>query len=284
MKRIKLFFGMLFMLLLFSAPMSVSADMGPKPIVSIEFIGLEEEEYYVTLLSEKRYSHLHSTESSDYEDEKELAVFEKFLQYEDIDGYYFLKYMEDCSETDVFGWDYMPPNKFKILIYLPQYDRFIASEEIYETYAFDSYYTVRVSGADATVLKAEQSYDYLKEIFCLLIRIIMTIAVESCIALLFYSSSKRAMSVIFTFNVITQIILNVLLNIIDYKSGGFAFLVFYVQMEFIVFMIEAVAFRMLLGRRNPETGKRNHPFIYAALANFISFQVGYFGSFLSEIL
>ena len=53
MKRsINIVFAVILFLLLVPS-LSVFADTGPKPSVVIEFVGLEKEEYYVTLLSEE---------------------------------------------------------------------------------------------------------------------------------------------------------------------------------------------------------------------------------------
>lgn len=48
MKKIGNLIFHIFILLLLFPPMSASADMGSKPSVVVEFVGLEEEEYYVT--------------------------------------------------------------------------------------------------------------------------------------------------------------------------------------------------------------------------------------------
>ena len=49
-------------------------------------------------------------------------------------------------------------------------------------------------------------------------------------------------------NIITQIILNVLPNVINYNSGPFAFTFFYVLFELIVFALEAVLYCTILKR------------------------------------
>ena len=48
----------------------------------------------------------------------------------DEDGYYFLQFFEDCTETSKFTWGYYPPTKFKILIYFPEHDSFVVSNEV----------------------------------------------------------------------------------------------------------------------------------------------------------
>lgn len=128
-------------------PMSVSADMGPKPSVVVDFIGLEDEVYYVTLLSEDTSTGPWSLGNEYYEYMGDEAAFEKFCEYEDVDGYYFPEYY-------------------------------------------------------------------------------------------------------------------------------FAFIFHYVWMECVVFIIEAVIFDKVIGRVNKATNKKYHPYLYALVANIVSFMVG----------
>lgn len=274
MRKLKYLVYVVLLFIMVSTPMSVSADIGPKPSVEIEFIGLEEEEYYVTLLSETDSTGPWSEGNSYYEYMGDEAVFNKFSEYEDADGYYFLSYMEDCSEDDVFEWNYYPPQKFKVLIYLPEKDSFIATGQIYERYAFDSYFTVYVSDVEASKIEAEESYDFSMEIVSLIARVILTIATELLIALLFCYRDKKSLTAIALANVVTQVILNILLNVINYNSGQYAFVFHYVWMEIFVFIIEAFIYDKAIGRENKATGKKYHPWAYAAVANLISIIVG----------
>ncbi len=274
MKRVKQLLYILVMLIMVSRPMSVSADIGPKPSVKIEFIGLEEEEYYVTLLSENDSTGPWSHGNEYYEYMGDEAVFHKFSEYEDADGYYFLSYMEECSDDDVFEWNYYPPQKFKVLIYLPEKDSFIATEQIYERYAFDSYFTVHVSEIEALPIEVEETYDFSMEIVSLIARVILTIGAEILIALLFWYRDKKSLIIIALANVVTQVGLNVLLNVINYNSGQYAFVFHYVWMEIVVFIIEALIYNKLIGCKNKATGRKYHPWAYAAVANIVSIIIG----------
>jgi len=70
------------------------------------------------------------------------------------------------------------------------------------------------------------------------------------------------------------VILNVLLNIINYRSGQMAFVFHYVWMELVVFAIEAVTYVKLLDRTDGESEMAKHPIAYAVLANAISLAAG----------
>lgn len=268
-------------LLISALSVTVLADSGPKPSVVVNFKGLEQENYYATLLSDKDSTGPWSKSvryETYYGDE---AIWEKFDIYSDVDGFYFLGCFLDCSDTDNFKWTYYPPSTFKILIYFPEYDRFIVSAGTYERYAFDSYYTVDATKLDIqSVIAAdeeisvERTYDFTWEILSLLCRLLATIAIELGIAWLFGFRMKKQIFVIGLTNVVTQTILNVLLNVINYNQGQFAFILNYMWMELVVFGIEGFIYWKLLGRYEERPERRIHPWLYALTANISSFTVG----------
>jgi len=259
---------------------TASADIGPKPSVVVEFKGFENESYYVTLLSEQESTGPYSSRNEYQEYYGSREIWEKFKSYSDADGYYFLGYLSDCSDDDVFKWTYYPPSRFKILIYFPEYDRFVVSSESYERYAFDSYYTVDASKLDINSvspsgegLRVRRSYDFKWEAISLLCRIVATIAIELIVAVLFGLKVKRQIRVIALTNIATQTLLNVLLNLINYKYGHAAFIFNFVWMELAVFVIEGFVYSRLLNRKDHfVSGGR--AWGYAFTANLVSFGVG----------
>ena len=266
------------MILIISLPVTAKADIGPKPSVRITFTGIEGETYYGTLLSEKR-STGPATAWNGYEDyrdwkpENEKPIWEKFISYEDTDGYYFLQEWWDCSETNQLNWTYYPPNPFKILLYFPETDSFYVSD-IYERYAFDSYFTVDLSAYATTPITARQSYDYTWELISLGARIVLTIVLELAIALVFGYREKKALSFLAIINVITQVTLNVALNIINYKSGSMGFTFAFICMEILVFAIEAISYKALLHRFSEKEKVEHRGVTYALVANTASFAIG----------
>lgn len=258
-------------------PTTVYADMGPKPSVVISFTGLENENYYVTLISQDESTGPYSHGNPYYDWMGEEWIFHKFCDHKLSNGYYFLSYMEDCSEDDTFEWIYYPPNEFKILLYFPEHDTFLETEGEYERYAFDSYYTVNVTPSENLAESAttvQKSYDFTGEIISLILRILCTIAVEILIALLFLYREKKSLLTITAINVVTQVILNILLNIFYYQSGPWAFTFHYIWMEIVVFGIEAYLYSKLLPRINVKTEKKHHPCWYAFVANLVSLVLG----------
>lgn len=266
------------LILVLNLPITAKADIGPKPSVRITFTGIEGETYYGTLLSERR-STGPATAWDGYENypswkpENEKPIWEKFIAYEDADGYYFLQEWWDCSESNQLNWTYYPPNPFKILLYFPETDTFYVSD-IYERYAFDSYFTVDLSEYATSPITARQSYDYTWEVISLVARIVLTIALELAIALFFGYREKKALAFLAIVNVITQVTLNVALNIINYTSGSMGFTFAFVCMEIVVFAIEAIAYKSLLQRFSTAEQEKRRGVSYALVANTASFAIG----------
>ncbi|MCT4631324.1 MAG: hypothetical protein N4A76_01140 [Firmicutes bacterium] len=256
-------------------------DIGPKPSVVVDFSGIDIGEYYVTLLSDVPDLGPHYVASTrpdenrfDEEDEG-YYIWKKFVDYKDTDDYYFLQYMNECSDSNQFSWTYYPPEKFKILIYLPESDLFIVSDDILERYAFDSYFTAKVSLGEEMSMDISKSYSFSTEIFSLMVRIILTVLIELFIALLFGLKRKNIFRFIVVVNIITQTLLNIILNLVNYKYGGVAFVLNYVWLEGLVIGIEATAYGYYINNKHSDLGIRRFvPLTYAILANVISFLVG----------
>lgn len=270
-----------FCLLLFLAlPGVASADMGPKPSVCITFTGGTGEHYYGTLLSQTSSTGPSSAWDGktaycphDADAEAQYAIWQKFVAYEDADGFYFLQEWWDCSVDAPLHWDYYPPSTFKILLYAPEQDLFYVSP-VYKSYAFDSYYTVALPTGESSTLTAEPCYDYTWEIVSLLVRILLTILLELAVALAFGYREKRVLQFLAVVNVATQVLLNIALNVINYQQGPMAFVLFYVLLELLVFTVEAFLYAELLPRCSEQRQTTGKAVGYALLANVGSFAVG----------
>lgn len=282
----KVFAFIMCLMLVMAMTIPASADIGPKPSVQIEFTGMEGQTYYGTLLSMYESTGPASVwdgnpEHADYQPGEEgYDIWLKFVEYQDADGYYFLQWWWDCSETNQLNWTYYPPTPFKILLYFPETDTFYVSP-VYERYAFDSYFTVDMSDLDADPMVANKSYDYTWEIISLAARIILTIALELAIALLFGYREKKILGFLAIVNAVTQVGLNVALNIINYNSGSMIFTFNYVLLEILVFAIEAIAYAVLLKKLSGKEQKPVKAVGYALVANAASFG---FGLWLAHVI
>lgn len=273
-------------ILLFGAtPTKVSADSGPKPSVQIAFEGVGDEVCYATLLSKTPSTGPHSVWDGDpnniQDSGLEYSVWSAFVNYKDSDGFYFLQVIWRVNGGKALSWNYYPPKTFKVLMYYPQSKTFVVSD-IYEKYAFDSYFTVSLNGIDiesvkgegATVsqkLKVTKSYQWGLEVVSLVARILITIAIEIAIAFLFGLKKRKQLLLLMGVNTITQILLNVFLNVVNYRSGPSTFITNYILIELAIIAIEAVLYCFLL-KRISEVKKSNWFYVvYAISANLISF-------------
>lgn len=264
---------------LLSPAAAVSADIGPKPSIQITFTGMEGEEYYGTLLSLQDSTGPATAwdgrEGNARYNEGEYEIWKAFVEYKDADGFYFLQEWWRCSDDHELKWLYRPPSTYKILLYFPARDAFYVSP-VYTQYAFDSYYTVDLSGlALSPVLAAEKAYDYTWEMISLAVRILLTILLELALALLFGYREKRQILFLAAVNVLTQITLNVWLNYVNYTSGNMMFGFAYILGELVVLIMEAVLYCTLIGRFSKTPQRRGKAVCYAVVANVVSFFAGY---------
>lgn len=284
MKNCRKILYFLIFTLLFSAmlPMTVSADMGPKPSVRVTFKNLGDELCYGTLLSEESSIGPNSVWDGNEEHiysfyDLDLDIWRAFVEYEDEDGYYFLQSGWKVSETKEIAWTYYPPQRFKILLYYPETGKFAVSG-VCERYAFDSYYTVDLEGADDSggelSLNAYRSYQRQEEALSFAARVLLTIAIEMGVALLFGFRGKKALGFLAAVNAATQIILNVLLNVIDFRSGPAAFAAGYILLELAVFAIEALLYSVWLKKLDDRAKPARFYVVYALAANAASFGAG----------
>ena len=279
----------LFALFFALIPISASADTGPKASVNITFENTEQmgDGFYVTLLANEEgrgpwYMAEGTYPSFDYGIDED--IFDKFKTFAEDDEFYLWPYIEECHDTFVFG--YYPPTTFKILVYSPKDDKFAISN-IYERYAFHSYYTVSLEGfseisvsthgeiTEEKLLTAAESYDRTNEIRGLIARLIITLGIELILAYIFGYKGALSISVIFIANAITQILLNLYLNYdiylhgnsFTYRLGGYVFI------ELLILIAEGTLYAFTVAKLSEDPSKKK-AFIYAAVANILSFIIG----------
>lgn len=262
---------LLTLILILSFSVEAFADIGPKPSVTVNFSKANGRKYFVTLLSEKsQYGPWSSERDWVYDNltDDEKLISDMLSEYLDTDGFYYIGNVEECTETNEYKWTYYPPDPFKILVYFPESDSFLTSP-IYTRYAFDSYYDM-----DLETSSINKSYDYLPEIFSLSARIVLTIFIELLIALVFGYREKRLFIFITAVNCATQILLNIALNVINYKIGSMAFVFFYIVLEIAVFAIEAVIYSLSFKKFSEKEQPKGKTIFYALAANGVSFALG----------
>lgn len=261
------------------------ADVGPKPSVRVDFTGGPGKLCYATLLSKEEstgpahvYGHGWDTKNMrqdgrDVEgDPGAEQIWNAFQNYEDSDGFYFLQEWWTCGEGKQLAWTYLPPDTFKLLLYYPETGEYRVSP-VCERIVFHSLYTADLNGEGE--LKLVPQYPVGQELAALLVRMALTIALELLVAFLFFGyrelSQVKLLAVV---NVITQLLLNVAITLIDQLSGAYAFLLGYFLLEVLVFAVEAFAYIRLMPKYSSAKAKRGHPVLYALCANLASFAFG----------
>lgn len=264
---------------------TAQADTGPKPSVRVNFTHMDDQLCYATLLSQAPSTGPHSVWDGDpahiFAPDIPSDIFHAFASYEDPDGFYFLQVAWQIQQSKGFAWTYYPPSPFKILLYYPETGQFVSSG-IYERYAFDSYYTVDMDGVNihevsqqSPVLTAQRTYQYRQELLSLAARILITILVEMGIALLFGFRDRKALLWLAGINIVTQVLLNLLLNLVHYHSGALMFVFYYLLFECIVFLLEACFYALCMNRLTDQSHRTGFYILYALVANAASFGAGF---------
>lgn len=300
-----------------------SADTGPKPSVRVTFENMGDELCYGTLLS-KTPSTGPAGAWDGTEDGKPIfnganeTVWRAFTEFKDEDGFYFLQWFRRADENKALNWTYYPPQTFKILLYYP--DRATKSgaadnsagastrdsettaasgafcvSDVLKRYAFHSYYFVDMRNVQSetigTIAKisATQGYDYSAEILGFFVRFIITLGVETLLALAFGLRTKRAFLTVLAANGATQVALNILLNVQLHFNNVYGVFPLYFFAELFVFVAEAALYCFILGKRKnggengsaDENGgkaaiaySKKRLILYAFTANLISFCIG----------
>lgn len=290
-----------------SERIEASADTGPKPSVRVTFENMGDELCYATLLSKTR-STGPARAWDGTEDGKDNfyganeTVWRAFAEYEDPDGFYFLQWFWRADEKKTLNWTYYPPQVFKILLYYPERTtnadaagNAFCTSDVLERYAFHSYFSVDMrnvqSGTIGTIAKisATKSYDYSAELPGFFVRFFATLGAEILLAVIFGLRSKRAFFTVTAANVVTQILLNLLLNVQLRINNIYGIFTLYFFAELGIFLAEAALYCFVLGRRkNGENdvsgcGKDEKPLafyskkrliLYAFTANLVSFCIG----------
>lgn len=257
----------------FATGAAAFADCGPKESLTVYVTGIEEgREYYITLLSSNG-----SRRSEEYV-AKQPPEWRAIYEFSLTDEYFLWDSPVDRSYCKMTGggrqvWGYFPPQNFKILLYFPDDNTFLLSEKL-ERYAFNSYFTVNVSGGEMTVAKNGGAGGVYVEIGGLLIRIVITVLLELGVARLFGYRGNKEYKLIIIMNFCTQMFLNIMIAVGDINLGGLGAVAAYILAEIIIFTVEASVYAVVLPRLTERKTHEGRAVGYAFAANAASFFIG----------
>ena len=255
---------------------SVLADTGPKPSVTIRFSGIKEEIAYATLLSKTPTVAPDIIPDSSVDPFAELA-FQRFAAYNDPDGFAFQRRVFNLLSGEL-KWSYYPPEHFKVLVYYPISDTLVFCGEG-ERFAFHSVFHIDLS-SDCTLtpdmgeFQRQKLANLGKEALDFLARVALTLAIELSVAYLFLLREGKVIAVIIGINILTQILLNLGLYILFGGIPDPYFALLYFLLEAVIAAIESLAYCRLFPRVIINKGDPAYYVGYAICANLISFLSG----------
>lgn len=180
-------------------------------------------------------------------------------------------------------WGYMPPDKFKILLYFPDDNSFIVSERL-ERYAFTAYYTADISGGKMNVTKNGGAAGISVELGSLLLRIAITVLLEVGVARLFGYQGNKVYKLLIIMNLCTQLFLNIMIAAGDLLLGGLGGAIACILAEPLIVVIEAVVYASALPRLTELKTRGGRAVGYAFAANAASFFIGGFLLLIGEMI
>ena len=260
------------------------ADIGPKPSVTVDVEGRPDETVYATLLSNVEiYGPWFRITEDNIEGAGSFGTvdapreaYEAFLEYEDPDGYMLMNQIFTLKGDESFSWSYYPPKEFKVAIYVPSENRLFVSAAM-ERDAFESFFSAVIPDLSSTEASLQIQPLYVTEdirtgnaVGAFAIRMILTVLVELGLALLFKYRAKREIITIIITNIVTQGLLNLIMGLLDYTSGGLVWFIFFPILELLVFVIELIVYLIVF--RDHSKGKT---FGYTLLANFLTMALGF---------
>lgn len=275
--------------LFMSTSVVVHADTGPKPDMQIEICNLPKSDYIVAYATKyKEYMGPHhsfipgDTSDRHYGETSFGDVEDLTIVYNNVtlpEGWYLCDISSFYSNsTDLLiKSGYMWPTEFILIIYDKVSNEYYLTEET-KTYAFHSYFKYDMNDYKNTSITLEKkivlekSYKYGKEILTFMLRLLITLGIELLLALLF-KFDKKSFVIIAISNAVTQIGLNIALNITAYFNGKSVFYIYYyILIELLIVAVEAVVYRLLCKRG--KDGTKKWIISYAILANVLSFVIG----------
>lgn len=274
MKKLKIIFSLILFIIFFSllSPVKVVyADMGPKPASYITIKGIEGD-YVACFAAQNAFGPNIDYEMwLEYQDESWTQEYNTIMEYKDEEGFKWIERYYTCHDESKISFTYYCPDIYKIVIY--QNDELYKATEALEMYAYATYYEIDFSTGTINTpkdIKVTNTYDYLGETLGLLFRIVATLAIEIGVFYLFRLYTKRNLNVVLIINLITQIFLNVAVNVINYTSGILSAILLLFLLEFIILIVEFIAHQILLKDKN-----RFLIILYPIIANLLSFGLGF---------
>lgn len=263
--------AMILFCFIFLFPTVVSADMGPKPRLTVIVTNPPEGEYYLDLLVDYDLPLSDNLEGRrDTLDSVKLSLLENYRK----NGWYaalahgtrtpiwgsLTGEHGDGVVTHTFGY-FGVPDRYKIIIVTPENEvittRAIEKKSYTSTVYYD-YATGDITEETGLTLAWTYTRQFLMTLF-------PTIIIEGIILLLFRFKTSHTLGVFFFTNLITQAGLTLIMSTSLLKLGIYASYVVLLPVELVIIAVEVAVYALLL-----KEGKNSKRVAYAIIANVIS--------------
>lgn len=262
--------------LLFALPLTVFADMGPKPTLTVNVKNPPEELYYLDLLIENNRPDYVIPET---DNEMVMLLYSYVnegwipaLQDKDrmVTGDPVGKRMLSGIMSHEFG--YMPPDRFRIIIVTKSGD--VTVTDVITTNSFHSEVTF-----DYATGKIAEKVNLIAFIIQFIFTLTMTLLVEGILLSMFGFDMHRNYKVFLIINLITQIFLAFCMSTATFFFGLFTGLYIQFILEPIILITETIIYMFILKGHT-----KIRRVFYGITANLVSWIGGFFLTFILAAL
>ena len=274
---------MLTLVMLCAVYLPVHADMGPKPDLVIDFSGIHEPCVVTVLSTVKSYGPNQPMQIAwmpwwdEQAPEIDKEIYQKFIDETKLlneartEQLYFWGVLAQNSPY-VFG--YYPPETFYVLVYFPETDSFLLSEESYTRTVFHTELAITVENGKLLFNARQPLYGIMKswkDNDAVVLRLLITVITEIVIGMFFMKYTQKSMLTVIGVNVITQILLNIVIWLRYYVLSNSVSTYFPVLAgaEVLIFLIEGFIYSKLISRE-----ELSRPYLYALIANAFTCWLG----------
>ncbi|MDO4193665.1 MAG: hypothetical protein Q4D24_10215 [Erysipelotrichaceae bacterium] len=274
---------MLTLVMLCAVYLPVHADMGPKPDLVIDFSGIHEPCVVTVLSTVKSYGPNQPMQTAwmpwwdEQAPEIDKEIYQKFidetklLNEDRTEQLYFWGVLA-LNSPYVFG--YYPPETFYVLVYFPETDSFMLSEESYTRTVFHTEMAITVENGKLLFNARQPLYGIMKswkDNDAVVLRLLVTVITEIVIGMFFMKYTHKSMLTVIGVNVITQILLNIVIWLRYYVLSNSVSTYFPVLAgaEVLIFLVEGFIYSKLISRE-----ELSRPYLYALIANAFTCWLG----------
>lgn len=265
-----LLLGIVLCMLLFSD--YVLADIGAKPATILKFVGMDNENYRVTIISNHSGNGMKTVTEVSFLQKKDKGMDALWWAIQnqgyEAEGWKYVYQLSNATKNRV-EWGYHPPEEFRIAIYFPEQNKVVISKEILKRYAFRSYFQIYIK--DSEIVEITAHYNFWREIVLFLMRLLATLAIEVPLALLFGFRKREYLQIIVKINVWTQVGINLIALLAEVGIGPWVMLFIWIGLEVPVFLIEARYYAKQFKKLGTSPNKVDWAVVYAFVANIVSF-------------